>query len=175
MSTTRSAWPPNTLVWLDRGHLEDHREQQQQPDADEGQGARITARAVSGSAAACSLARPAGEHLDDVEAAQVGEGLDVHALVLLELVEVDLASPCRSGSRAGTATRPCVEVNPDVTTVVSSVTRRSPSIRSSRRSLGLPTCGRTTPLAPAGITWAVTALDASVISRDLRGAAGDLR
>src|SRR5215204_2802704 len=53
-------------------------------------------------------------------------------------------------------------VNPEVATVVFSVTR-PPSTNSISRSRGLPTAGRTTPVAPDGITWAATPIEASVI------------
>ena len=67
------------------------------------------------------------------------------------------------------------EVKPEVTTVVPSVTRRPRWTKSSSRSSGWPTSGLTMPVAPSGITWAETALEASVISVTSDGAAGDPR
>ena len=43
------------------------------------------------------------------------------------------------------------------------------------RSRGLPTFGRTIPVAPEGMTCAATPMEASVISADLRSAARDAR
>ena len=68
------------------------------------------------SCALSSAARPV-QDLDVVEPAEVGERLDVHALVELELARLDLASPGRSGCRAGRATRRVEERKPEVTTV----------------------------------------------------------
>src|SRR5215207_4522183 len=63
----------------------------------------------------------------------------------------------------GNSDSPFEMVKPDVATVVFSVTR-PPSTNSMRRSRGFPTAGRTTPVAPDGITCAPTPIEASVIS-----------
>ena len=63
----------------------------------------------------------------------------------------------------GKSDSPTEVLKPEVTTIALSVTR-PPCTRSSSRSRGSPTSGRTTPAAPAGITWAPTPIDASVIS-----------
>src|SRR5215207_9663595 len=66
------------------------------------------------------------------------------------------------GMPRGNSDWPFSIVNPEVATVVFSVTR-PPSTNSISRSRGLPTAGRTTPVAPDGITWAATPIEASVI------------
>src|SRR5215210_3616890 len=67
------------------------------------------------------------------------------------------------GMPRGNSDSPFDIVKPEVATVVWSVTR-PPSTNSIRRSRGLPTAGRTTPVAPEGITCAPTPIEASVIS-----------
>ena len=61
-------------------------------------------------------APPVGD-LDEVEVAEVGERLDVDALVGLLLADGRLASRGRSGSRAGTPRRSRRCVHPAVTTI----------------------------------------------------------
>ena len=104
------------------------------------------------------------QHLDDVELAQVGERLQVHALVQLALLAVDPGHPAdrdpareqrldaaRTATRTSPRSRPCAPARPFWT-------------KSSSRSEGLPTVALTRPFAPSGTTCAETPLVWSVIS-----------
>ena len=81
---------------------------------------------------------------------QVREGLEVHALVDLDLVEVHVVTR-PIGMPRGNSDSPFAILKPEVATVFS--VTRPPSTNSMSRSRGLPTFGRTTPVAPEGITW----------------------
>ena len=78
----------------DGAELEDPAEQAEQHQPDHG-------RRRDRHLASLQVGVGLGQDLDDVQALQVGGGLDVDALVEVAVAEVDPRAPCRSGSRRG--------------------------------------------------------------------------
>ena len=140
--------------------LEHDRQQQQQADAQE-----RARREDHGSTtpAVCASARPAREHLDDVDRLQVGVRLDVDALVDVDLLEVRLATPRPIGIPRGKSDSPFEILNPEVTTVVFSVTAAALD-EVEQQVARVAHRGPHDAGGAGGITCAPTPIEASVMS-----------